>query len=465
MDPETGAQRRAAFIAGFKVYLVKLLDLALVTLAFYALWLHFYAPLQHFPASRTVSIAIALIFAAFYYLNSHVYNGYRINMSRISGLITGQLLGAVVADAALYLVTAMLMRRLPHILPMIIILAVQTAVIVLWCVVARRWYSARFPKKRAFIVWETRGQLDDLMRVYGMDAYFQVTGSSEAKTFVKGGLAELKGIEAVFLYGVHTKERNQILKYCMGHDVQVYVIPRIGDVLMRGAEEVPMFNLPMFFLERHNPSPQYVIVKRLFDIMISAVALILASPVMLIFAAAIRLTDGGKVFYSQERLTKDDRVFRILKFRSMYMDSESDGVARLSTGDKDDRVTPVGRLMRKYRIDEIPQLINVLKGDMSLVGPRPERPEIAALYEEELPEFALRLQVKAGLTGYAQVYGKYNTIPYDKLLMDLMYIARASASLDLRILIGTIKILLIPENSTEGIGEGCKTAADGNEHE
>jgi lipopolysaccharide/colanic/teichoic acid biosynthesis glycosyltransferase len=142
----------------------------------------------------------------------------------------------------------------------------------------------------------------------------------------------------------------------------------------------------------------------------------------------------------------------------MRVDAEKDGVARLSSGENDDRITPIGKFIRKVRIDELPQLFNILVGDMSIVGPRPERPEIAAEYEKELPEFALRLQAKAGLTGYAQVYGKYNTIPYDKLQMDLMYIAHPSLLEDLQIIFATIKILFMPE-STEGIDADKTTAA------
>jgi lipopolysaccharide/colanic/teichoic acid biosynthesis glycosyltransferase len=178
---------------------------------------------------------------------------------------------------------------------------------------------------------------------------------------------------------------------------------------------------------------------------------------MLVAAIAIKATDGGPVFYKQDRLTLNGKVFKIIKFRSMRVDAEKDGVARLSTGDKDDRITPVGRIIRKVRIDEIPQLLNVLGGSMSLVGPRPERPEIAEQYEETLPEFRLRLQVKAGLTGYAQIYGKYNTTPYDKLQMDLMYIANPSFLEDLKILFATVKILFQPE-STDGVAEGQVTA-------
>ena len=152
-----------------------------------------------------------------------------------------------------------------------------------------------------------------------------------------------------------------------------------------------------------------------------------------------------------------------MKFRSMRVDAEKDGVARLSTGDKDDRITPVGHVIRKFRIDELPQLINILKGDLSICGPRPERPEIAAQYCEDIPEFALRLQAKAGLTGYAQVYGKYNTTPYDKLQMDLMYIAHPSIIEDIKIMLATVKILFVPE-STEGISEGQTTAMSGENH-
>ena len=176
------------------------------------------------------------------------------------------------------------------------------------------------------------------------------------------------------------------------------------------------------------------------------------------FDSAIMIVrDGGPALYRQIRLTQDGRRFGLLKFRSMRVDAEKDGVARLSSGEKDDRITPVGKVIRRFRIDELPQLVNIFLGDMSIVGPRPERPEIARQYEKELPEFRLRLQVKAGLTGLAQIYGKYNTKPYEKLMMDLMYIAHPSIIEDLKIIFATVKILFIPE-STEGVESGQITA-------
>ena len=227
---------------------------------------------------------------------------------------------------------------------------------------------------------------------------------------------------------------------------------------MLGARTIHSFRLPMMWVGRYNPSPQFVIIKRMMDILISGAAILILSPIMLITAICIK-SDGGPVLYKQVRLTKDGKKFKVLKFRSMRVDAEKDGVARLSTGDKDDRITPVGHFIRKVRIDELPQLFNILSGEMSIVGPRPERPEIAAQYEEVMPEFALRLQAKAGLTGLAQVYGQYNTTPYDKLNMDLMYIAQPSIMEELRIIFATVKILFLPE-STEGVAVGATTAMD-----
>ena len=180
------------------------------------------------------------------------------------------------------------------------------------------------------------------------------------------------------------------------------------------------------------------------------------SPLMLVTAAAIKLTDGGPVFYKQIRLTRNRKEFYVYKFRSMRVDAEKDGVARLAS-QGDDRITPVGKIIRSLRIDELPQLLCILLGTMTIVGPRPERPEIAAQYEKEMPEFALRLQAKAGLTGYAQVYGKYNTSPYNKLQMDLQYIGSMGLVTDLKIIFATIKVLFVPE-STEGVAQGQTTA-------
>ena len=220
---------------------------------------------------------------------------------------------------------------------------------------------------------------------------------------------------------------------------------------------IQSFDSPVLYVTRSVISPEYRIIKRIFDFCVSLVGIIVLSPIMAITAIAIRLYDGGPALYKQIRLTTDGKEFKIWKFRSMRVDAEKDGVARLSSGDKDDRITPIGKFVRKCRLDELPQLFNILKGDMSIVGPRPERPEIAKQYYETIPDFKLRLQVKAGLTGYAQVYGKYNTDPYEKLEFDLLYINNMGILTDLKLMFATVGILFLPE-STEGISEAQTTA-------
>ena len=198
------------------------------------------------------------------------------------------------------------------------------------------------------------------------------------------------------------------------------------------------------------------VVKRLIDIVCSLILMILSAPFMLVTAAAIKLYDGGPILYKQTRCTRDMKEFQILKFRSMRTDAEKDGVARLAAKN-DSRITPVGRFIRKVRIDELPQLFNILSGEMSFIGPRPERPEIIRQYQEDMPEFTFRTKVKAGLAGYAQVYGKYNTTPYDKLKLDLFYIENYSVWLDLKLMLLTLKILFQAE-STEGVEQDQTTA-------
>ena len=196
--------------------------------------------------------------------------------------------------------------------------------------------------------------------------------------------------------------------------------------------------------------------KRIIDIVLSLAGLIVLALPLLAVAIAIKLDSPGPVFFKQKRVGIHKSHFMILKFRSMRIDTPKDAPTHLLQG-ADSYITPIGSFIRKTSIDELPQLINILKGDMSFVGPRPERPEIAEQYEKDMPEFALRLQVKAGLTGYAQVYGKYNTPPYDKVQMDLMYVANQSILEDLRLMLMTFKIMFVP-SSTEGVDENQTTA-------
>ncbi len=435
---------------------MKVLNVALITASFAVCWYLYYAPRTYSPFFNRGNWAMIALFALIYITYCKVYDALIISINQASEVIYSQALAAGISDVILYVVIFLLTKHIPHPAPLFLTFLFQIILAGIWTGIARAWYFAVFPPKRTAVIYDKRPGLETLVSEYGLSKKFDIQVTASVEEYLKNP-AVLDGAKVVFLSGIHSHERNIILKRCIRDGIEIYVIPRIGDTIMSGAKQMHMLHLPILNVEWQNPPAEYLIVKRILDIVFTGIALVIASPFMIITAIAIKMTDGGPVFYRQKRLTKNGQEFYVMKFRSMRVDAEKDGIARLSAGNNDDRITPVGRVIRKCRIDELPQLFNILKGDMTIVGPRPERPEIAAQYMEELPEFALRLKGKAGLTGYAQVYGKYNTEPYDKLQMDLMYLSHPSIVEDLRIMFTTVKILFMPE-STEGVAVGQTTA-------
>lgn len=429
--------------------LSELSNAVLITFPFAACWYGYYAGHLYSPFFRRGNWAVIALFAVIYLTYGKLYDGFAVSISRIAELIYSQALAAAFADGILYGITYLLTKFIPNPLPLLAAFFAQLLFALVWSVAAHKGYFAIFPPIRSAVIYDRRPELEMLVTRYRMEKKFQIVLTKEIDACL-ADLSILDSMEAVFLGGIHSHERNIILKHCMAENIDVYVIPRIGDTIMSGARQTHMFHLPILHVGWFQQPVEYLFIKRGMDVVVSLAALALSLPIMLLTAAAIRLEDGGDVFYRQKRLTLEGKEFWLIKFRSMGMDAEKDGIARLSAGEKDSRITRVGRFIRRHRIDELPQFFNILRGDMSLVGPRPERPEIVARYTKELPEFALRLKAKAGLTGYAQVYGKYNTEPYDKLQMDLMYLAHPSIIEDLRILFLTVKVLFMRE-STEGV--------------
>ena len=442
----------------FGIRLLKLANVAMISLPFVLVWLLYYIRMVLMYPSVYRAGGIIVMFVVLYAFFGRAYEAFLVSLKRVSDMFYAQALSIFFADGFMFLVMWLMSNRFPDLLPALGALAAQVALSVVWCFGANRWYYAHYARQKTGVIYDMRRGVEDLFGRYGMEQKFDVRFTCTVEECL-GRLEMLDDMTSVFLCGVHSHERNAILKYCVANGIVVYIIPRVGDVIMSGAKKIHLFHLPMLRVDRYNPNPEYTLAKRAIDVGLSLFLLALFSPILLVTALAVKLQDGGPVFYRQVRLTKDGREFRMLKFRSMVVNAEEDGVARLSTGKVDPRITRVGRIIRAYRIDELPQLFNVLGGSMSLVGPRPERPEIAAEYEKEMPEFALRLQARAGITGYAQVYGKYNTTPYDKLQMDLMYISRPSVIEDLKILFATLQIIFQRE-STEGIAQGHVNAGD-----
>ena len=288
-------------------------------------------------------------------------------------------------------------------------------------------------------------------KLNGLRNKYQIIKRLDCQVLTSDLMAEIEKAEAVLVNDIPASFENDIIKLCFELNKRVYVTPKISDIIMKSSENLNVVDTPIFLCRNQIMTPFQETVKRILDIIFSLLAVIVFSPILLITAIAIKLEDRGPVFFKQERVTKGDRRFMILKFRSMIVDAEKDGRPH-PAGEKDDRITKVGRVIRACRVDELPQLINILKGDMSIVGPRPERVEHVEKYSSEIPEFKYRHKVKGGLTGYAQVYGKYNTTALDKLKLDLLYITNYSLILDIQILFETLKILFI-KDSTEGFDE------------
>ena len=440
------------------VRIAKLINIVMMTVPFAVVWYSSYADKLWVHFSMRGHWLVIGLFVLLYFSIGKVYEAFKMSYSGIGDMIYSQMLSLLEVDVIMYIVAFLLIRKTPAILPMLLVFSVQGGLSCAWSLIAKIWYFKVFPPQKTIVIWDMRETNGQLFSKYNLRKKFNVIDVVHVEDCLDN-LNMLNDMDTVFLSGIRSHDRNIITKYCLLHGITAHLIPRIGDLIIAGAKREHMFHLMMLKVERFNPTLEYIVAKRFMDIVLSLVALVLFSPLMLITAIAIKLEDHGPILYKQIRLTKDGKVFKILKFRSMRTDAEKDGVARLSAGENDDRITKVGRVIRSGRIDELPQLFNILKGEMSIVGPRAERPEIAKEYQEELPEFELRLQAKAGLTGYAQVYGKYNTTPYDKLLMDMMYIATASIFEDIRIIFATVKILFLPE-STEGVAVGATTAMD-----
>ncbi len=390
-------------------------------------------------------------------LLGRVYDVYSIGSNRVSRLLYSQELTFLLSACIVYVLLLLGTLKLVNPLPILLLFVAQSVWTVLWSLIANALYFKLSPPRDTVIIYSAGADLSKLNEIDHAKKKFCVKKYVEVTDDTDSLFEEIGSAQIVFLVGLDVDVRNELAKKCIVSNVQCYIMPTVSDVILSGSDFMHTFSVPFIRVKRASPNVEYLIIKRAFDIIVSLVGIIVASPFMLITALAVKLYDGGPVLYKQVRFTKNYKKFNVLKFRSMRTDAEKDGVARLSTAN-DDRITPIGKLIRKIRFDELPQLFNILKGDMTIVGPRPERPEIAEQYEKEIPSFGLRLQVKAGLTGYAQVYGRYNTEPYDKLKMDLMYINNMSIAMDIKLMFATVKILFLPE-STEGIAQGQVTAS------
>lgn len=378
----------------------------------------------------------------------HANEGDQFGHLRLTDIILSQWISVGIVNVVTFFQLALIANAMISPMPFVI-LTVIDAVVCFSCCYFFTWLYHRFyVPQNILMIYGTRNALDLKFKMDKRSDKYMVTELLPIETDFGTLIDKINEHDAVILNDVPAQNRNDLLKYCYQNRITTYVVPKISDIIVRGAPNVSLFDTPLIMVQGMGLTPTEKFFKRFFDIVLTLIAMIPAAPIMLLVALAIKMDDHGPVFFRQDRVTKDGRVFSILKFRSMIVDAEKDGEV-IPAGDNDDRITRVGRFIRATRLDELPQLLNILKGDMSIVGPRPERVEHVEQYCSEIPEFACRLKVKGGLTGYAQIYGKYNTSAYDKLRLDLMYIENYSLLLDAKLIMITLRILFKKE-STEG---------------
>lgn len=397
------------------------------------------------------------IYGILLFFFTNMYGGMKIGYLKNSEVVFSQIFATIAVNVITYAQNSLMAMALFPPVWFLRMTLIQIAGIIVWTIVTTFLYRQIFAPRKMLLVHGDRPIEDILKKFASRKDRYDVCKCIHINQGVDAVCKEaLERYDAVVIWDISVEARNRILKFCYGQSIRVYIMPKIPDVILKGAEEMHLFDTPLLLTREYVLTMEQRFLKRCIDIAFSAVLIVLTSPVMLLTAILIKLYDGGPVLYRQVRCTINRREFHILKFRSMRTDAEKDGVARLASKN-DDRITPIGRVIRKVRIDELPQLFNILKGDMSFIGPRPERPEIISQYMEIMPEFAFRTKVKAGLAGYAQIYGKYNTTPYDKLKLDLTYIENYSLWLDIKLMLLTLKILLWPD-STEGVDSEQITA-------
>ncbi|MEE3496576.1 MAG: sugar transferase [Butyrivibrio sp.] len=388
---------------------------------------------------------------------SIAYGGLKIGYLKPMDVFLSQIFTLFIVNFITYCQYLIIKIGFVAVIPMIGILVIQLFLAFVWAHITNYIYMSIFPPRKLLLI-NGEYAADDIIAKFNTrkDKYRIVKKMNISEGLEKIHKECLEDYDGIIIWDVPNQYRNGLVKFCYGNGKRIYVMPKITDVLLKGSTQLHLFDSPVFLLRDYSIKIEQRFIKRILDIVLALVLIVLSSPFMLITAIAVKMYDGGPVLYKQVRCTINRREFQIMKFRSMRVDAEKDGVARLASKN-DSRITPVGNFIRKCRLDELPQLFNILKGDMSFIGPRPERPEIIKQYLEDMPEFAFRTRVKAGLAGYAQIYGKYNTTPYDKLKLDLTYIENYSIWLDIKLLLLTAKIMFTPD-STEGVEENQVTA-------
>ena len=434
-----------------------ILFLIIQIIIFFNVWKH-YEVNTYF---RNIDKAWAIIgsYAIQNIILSKMFGAYDVGKKRTIDILFGQYMKLIICDSLAYLQLCML-HNYPYMYSIKVlglITIINCLIMTIGILILRAIYYLLSPIQSAILITTND---DSLMKDLSHNKLNKRIKIDKIVRFNKNDLEikqlknQLKDYNVVIVDDIPPFMRNNILKYCYETNKKCYAKPKVSDVLIRSATITRLCYNSMLMYDDPSITFWQAVLKRTFDVVCSAIALVFLIPLFIIVGIIIKLTDGGPIFYVQNRYTKDKKVFKIYKFRSMYVNNQNS--ACLATKN-DKRITPIGSILRRTHIDELPQVINILKGDMSIVGPRPDMLEIYEVYKDSYPEYDYRLKMKAGLTGYAQIYGKYNTSPQDKLKFDMIYICNYSFMLDIKLILLTFKVMFAKDTS-EGLEEGKTNA-------
>ena len=432
------------------LFFASLVNIILMTAIFAYAWYGYYASTMYqLTFYRKGHYALLALYALLMFFFSTMYGGLKIGQLRRIEVMLSQYLSLLFTNIVAYMVICLLAFGFVNPGQLCLVFLVEMIVSTIWNVIIIYFYNRIFQPWKILLIYGERPAADLVYKVEARRDKYAIYDAINVDEGIDAIAEKMKSFQAVIIGDISAIKRNDILKYCYAHKIRAYVIPKVSDIILMGADRIHVFDTPFLLSKGYTLSFDQRFAKRTLDLVIAVPLTVLLSPVMLLTALAIKLYDRGPVFYRQVRCTKNNREFEIIKFRSMIVNAESDGVAKLAS-ENDSRITPVGHFIRATRIDELPQLFNVLKGEMSIVGPRPERPFFVKQFIAQKPEYDYRHNVKPGITGLAQIAGKYNTSAYDKLIYDLLYIQDVSVKTDLMIMLQTFKVLLT-KSSTEGV--------------
>ena len=435
------------------MFFLKATVILMLSTSFFGVWQNWYRDALF---GKRGNYVVAFVYVAALLVFGSVYDAFKVGIYRMHELSYSLSLAALFTNFFTYLILCLIARRMMNPLGMILLLIAQVVIIILMMYLMSHVYFSLYKARRVLAIFEHGNQNDIIKKVQIIRERFQLTKGITTDRGLEAIKREVDGYDTVLICDFDPTMKSEVLKYCYAKNKRIYLLPSSADTILNGSYQVQVFDTPVLFLHNGGLSMEQRIIKRIFDILLSLLGIIVLSPIMLITAIAIKLTSKGPIIFKQKRITRDQKEFCIYKFRSMKV-SDTNEVKKTTVDD--DRVTVVGKIIRPLRIDETPQLFNILFGDMSIVGPRPEMKELVDDYSAKLPEFNLRHKVKAGLTGYAQIYGKYNTTPQNKLNMDLYYIEHYSLLEDVKLIAMTLKILFLRE-STEGFSEADSRLSD-----